>query len=369
MALQHPLPKTSPSWLPGDDYYTNFHEGDPFIKIDEGYAPLPGAGYEALHPELKDVNPQDYPDIHKMAILADVAPYSREYNTYRQRVGRQAQDNQIKLQRAQERLRQVEREKHTEELANELERSAERDHFRILELQLKDDFLSHVSHELRTPLAAIRSFNAIIADGLAGETTADQDEYLSIINRNVLQLQCMVEDLLQVSQGQMGKLSIDLQRVPLSLALGDAVHSLQPAATVKGISLSFDPSRQLLPVFADSVRLCQVLTILIDNAIKFTPNEGSVTVQANVFERDSNFMQVQIADTGCGISPELTGRIFERMYQATVPGQEGRRGLGLGLYIAKELVTRQGGEIWVNREPQRGSQFSFTLPVFSDAPD
>jgi len=277
--------------------------------------------------------------------------------------------NQIKLQRAQERLRQVEREKHTEELANELERSAERDHFRILELQLKDDFLSHVSHELRTPLAAIRSFNAIIADGLAGETTADQDEYLSIINRNVLQLQCMVEDLLQVSQGQMGKLSIDLQRVPLSLALGDAVHSLQPAATVKGISLSFDPSRQLLPVFADSVRLCQVLTILIDNAIKFTPNEGSVTVQANVFERDSNFMQVQIADTGCGISPELTGRIFERMYQATVPGQEGRRGLGLGLYIAKELVTRQGGEIWVNREPQRGSQFSFTLPVFSDAPD
>jgi len=74
------IPNTAASWLPGDDYYTNFHEGDPFIKIDEGYARLPGAGYEALHPELKDVNPEDYPDIHKMAILADVAPYSREYN-------------------------------------------------------------------------------------------------------------------------------------------------------------------------------------------------------------------------------------------------------------------------------------------------
>jgi hypothetical protein len=87
------IPNTAASWLPGDDYYVNFHEGDPFIKVDEGYARLPGEGYAALHPELKDVNPEDYPDIHKLAILADVAPYSREYNTYRQKIGRQAQGN------------------------------------------------------------------------------------------------------------------------------------------------------------------------------------------------------------------------------------------------------------------------------------
>jgi hypothetical protein len=84
---------TAASWLPGDDYYTNFHNGDPFIKIDEGYARLPGAGYAALHPELKDVDPEDYPDIHKMSILADVAPYSREYHTFRQKVSQQAQGN------------------------------------------------------------------------------------------------------------------------------------------------------------------------------------------------------------------------------------------------------------------------------------
>ncbi len=84
---------TAASWLPGDDYYTNFHNGDPFIKIDEGYARLPGAGYAALHPELKDVDPEEYPDIHKMSILADVAPYSREYHTFRQKVGQQAQGN------------------------------------------------------------------------------------------------------------------------------------------------------------------------------------------------------------------------------------------------------------------------------------
>ena len=72
------IPNNAASWLPGDDYYTNFHEGDPFIKVPEGYARLPGAGYEALHPELEGVDPEDYPDIHKMAILADVAPYLRE---------------------------------------------------------------------------------------------------------------------------------------------------------------------------------------------------------------------------------------------------------------------------------------------------
>jgi len=87
------IPNTAASWLPGDDYYTNFHEGDPFLKVSEGYARLPGAGYEALHPELEGLDPEDYPDIHKMAILADVAPYSREYHTYRQMVGKQAQGN------------------------------------------------------------------------------------------------------------------------------------------------------------------------------------------------------------------------------------------------------------------------------------
>lgn len=87
------IPNTAASWLPGDDYFVNFHRGDPFVKVDEGYARLPGSGYEALHPELKDVNPEDYPDIHKLSILADVAPYSREYNTCRQKIGRQAQGN------------------------------------------------------------------------------------------------------------------------------------------------------------------------------------------------------------------------------------------------------------------------------------
>jgi hypothetical protein len=106
-------PKTCchrPSWMPGDDYYTNFRVGDPYIKVDQGFARLPGAGYAALHPELKDVDPEDYPDINKMAILADVAPYSREYNTYRLKVGKQAQGNtelQIEYEKILDRVRQT----------------------------------------------------------------------------------------------------------------------------------------------------------------------------------------------------------------------------------------------------------------------
>jgi len=104
------IPNTMPSWMPGEDYHTNFRKGDPYIKVDQGFARLPGDGYAALHPELKDVNPEDYPDIHKMAILADIAPYSREYNTFRQKVGKEAQGNtelEIEYQRILERVRQT----------------------------------------------------------------------------------------------------------------------------------------------------------------------------------------------------------------------------------------------------------------------
>jgi hypothetical protein len=87
------IPNTMPSWMPGDDYLTNFRVGDPYIKVDQGFARLPGAGYEAIHQELKGMNPEDYPDIHKLAILADVALYSREYNIFRQTVAQQSEDS------------------------------------------------------------------------------------------------------------------------------------------------------------------------------------------------------------------------------------------------------------------------------------
>jgi signal transduction histidine kinase len=242
---------------------------------------------------------------------------------------------------------------------------AETDLMRAQQLQLRDEFLSHVSHELRSPLTAIYSFGTIIADGLAGETTPQQNDYLQIILRNVSQLQAMIEDLLEVTQAQAGKLSIDLQSVSLFEAIVYAVDTLQGAAVDKEITLTFDPSTPLPLTYADPTRLRQILIILLDNAVKFTPAGGAVNVQARASGEDAGFLMVEVSDTGCGIGPEATERIFEQLYQVTDPGHAGRRGLGLGLHIAKELVTRQGGKIWVSSEPEKGSHFFFTVPTFS----
>jgi hypothetical protein len=104
------IANTMPSWLPGDDYMTDFKKGDPFVKVDDGYARLPGKGYEAVHPEIAGINPEDYPDIAKLRILSDVAPYSREYNTFRQKVASEAQHDtqlQIELDKIIDRVRQT----------------------------------------------------------------------------------------------------------------------------------------------------------------------------------------------------------------------------------------------------------------------
>jgi PAS domain S-box-containing protein len=237
-----------------------------------------------------------------------------------------------------------------------------------VELKLKDDFLSRVSHELRSPLTSIYSFSSIIADELAGETTPEQQEYLEIILKNVGQLQAMIEDLLTVTQANEGKLSIEPQRISATDAVTDALHTIQAPAARKHISLSSKIGEGLPAAYADPTRLLQVLIILLDNAVKFTPIGGRVHV--NVSEGEPGFLLFEVADTGCGIPPEKRQRVFENLYQITGPEQSdtshaGRNGLGLGLHIAKDLVTRQGGQIWITGASLRGSVFSFTLPVFA----
>jgi len=240
----------------------------------------------------------------------------------------------------------------------------ETDQVRKLQLQLKDEFLSHVSHELRSPLSAIYQFGTILADELAGGVNTDQRECLQIILRNVAQLQSMIGDLLEVTRAQEGKLTIDPQSTSVADAITYTVKTLQAPARDKGVTLSFEASPKLPLVYADPTRIRQILIILLDNGVKFTGAGGSITVRTKVFPEDTHMLLVEVADSGCGISPDMTEQIFERLYQASDSGRVGRTGLGLGLYICKELVTRQGGEIWVTSSPQ-GSVFSLTLPIFS----
>lgn len=238
-----------------------------------------------------------------------------------------------------------------------------------VELKLKDDFLSRVSHELRSPLTSIYSFSSIIADGLAGETTPEQQEYLGIVLKNVGQLRAMIEDLLTVTQVNEGKLSIEPQRVTVSETVVDALHTIQGPAARKQIAVSSSFADGLPAAYADPTRMLQILIILLDNAVKFTPVGGRIGVR--VSENGTGLLLIEVSDTGCGVPPEKRMRVFENLYQITGQdqrdtGQNGRNGLGLGLHIARDLVTRQGGQIWISSAPSQGSIFSFTLPAFAE---
>jgi signal transduction histidine kinase len=241
----------------------------------------------------------------------------------------------------------------------------ETNQIRELQLRLKDDFLSHVSHELRSPITAIYQFVSILADGLAGELRPEQTEYLRITLRNVRQLESMIADLLEVTRIQGGKLNIELQAASLRDAITDTVSMFEGSAAAKGITLRANIPADLPPAYVDPSRVRQVLINLVSNAIKFTAKGGEIKLQTRIFEEDPCLLAVEIADTGCGIKPEVSKLIFERLYQANDAGEDGRKGLGLGLYISKELVARQGGKIWVTSEPQKGSSFYFTVPIFS----
>jgi signal transduction histidine kinase len=173
----------------------------------------------------------------------------------------------------------------------------------------------------------------------------------------------MIEDLLQVTEAKSGKVILELQCVSVCEAVVDSFDTLRSAAAAKCIELSFRPSAQLTAAHADPTRLRQILIILIDNAIKFTPAGGRVTVSAGPSKDDPQLLLLEVSDTGCGIEEETRGRIFEHLYQVPASSFEGRRGLGLGLNIAKDLVVRQGGDIWVDSEPGHGSRFFFTVPV------
>ncbi len=236
---------------------------------------------------------------------------------------------------------------------------------RTHQMQFKDDFLSNVSHELRSPLTAIYQFATILLDRLAGDLNVEQNRYLEIVLRNVKQLQSMIDDLLEVTRVQAGKVTVELQSTSVGEATIYSVATVKETALVKQINVTAELSEHLPSAYADPTRLRQILLILLDNAIKFSPDGGAVRVSAQVFEKDSNFLLLEISDSGCGINPAMIERIFERLYQVAVPAVGARQGLGLGLYICKELVVRQGGRIWVSSSTGAGSTFSFTLPVFS----
>ena len=233
------------------------------------------------------------------------------------------------------------------------------------QIEFKNQFLSHVSHELRTPLTCIHQYVTILLDGLAGEVSPEQRDHLNTVLRSTNQLAAMVRDLLEAARAESGKISLELGCVSIGELIRLAVAMMGATAAQKHVGLEVGVEGSIPFVLGDPDRILEVLINLLDNAIKFTPAEGSVTVQACRIPTDPDFVCVSVTDTGSGIAPEKRSLIFERLYQDPNRQDNSRKGLGLGLFIAKELVTLHGGRIWVASDGASGSTFSFTLPLYS----
>ena len=233
------------------------------------------------------------------------------------------------------------------------------------QLEFKNQFLSLVSHELRTPLTCIHQYVTLLVDGLAGPVTPEQIDHLKTVLKSVNQLHAMIRDLLEATRAESGKMGIEPRCISLAELIHQAVAMLRPTAQAKRVGLEIGIDQRLPLVHADADRTLEVLINLLDNAIKFTPAEGSVMVKACLVEPDKDSVYVSVTDTGRGIHPEAKALIFERLYQDPDSVDNNRSGLGLGLFICREIVRLHGGRIWVTSEPGHGSTFSFTVPIYS----
>lgn len=247
-------------------------------------------------------------------------------------------------------------------LSKRLQQNAEElDRTRLEQLEMKDEFISHVSHELRSPLAAVHQFTTIMLDGLAGELNGGQREYLEIVLRNSLQLRDMIDDLLEVTRAQTGRLTMAPEPTAICDLFRPMIQTYQRRAAEKGIAFRTSCPPDLPLVAADPSRLLQVLSNLLDNALKFT-SEGEVFLSASLDE-DEKFVCVTVTDTGCGISADSLPKIFDRLYQSPNTVVLSRKGLGLGLHICQHLVELHGGRIEAEGKEGEGTTVFFTLPV------
>ena len=232
-------------------------------------------------------------------------------------------------------------------------------------------FYQTVAHELRTPLTSSREFASILRDGLAGPVNEEQRRYLDYVIDGCDHLARSIDDLFDAARLETGRLCLEPERLDLARLVERAVEGLRPQAERAGLELALSVAGDLPPVRADGARVYQVLANLVGNAFKFTPAGGRVEVGVEHRATDG-VLSVRVRDTGRGMQAAELDRIFDRLYQVAgepVRGTaESTGGLGLGLHIARDLVRLHGGELSASSEPERGSTFTFTLPV-SPAPE
>jgi signal transduction histidine kinase len=222
----------------------------------------------------------------------------------------------------------------------------------------KSEFLANMSHELRTPLNAIIGFSEVLLQGIFGDVNEKQREYLDDVLSSGKHLLSLINDILDLSKIEAGRMELELSRFSLANALASGMTIVRERAARHGIALAAVVPDDLPEVEADERKVKQILFNLLSNAVKFTPDGGRVDVTAVVEGRD---VRVNVRDTGIGIAAEDHEKVFEEFRQ--IGRERSREGTGLGLTLTKRFIELHGGRIWFESEAGRGSVFSFTLPL------
>ncbi|HEY4845882.1 MAG TPA: response regulator [Candidatus Dormibacteraeota bacterium] len=227
--------------------------------------------------------------------------------------------------------------------------------------KLKSEFLANVSHELRTPLSAIIGFSQILLDGIDGPVTEEQEQDISQVNKSGQSLLALINQILDLSKIEAGKMELSLERVDLPNLIGSVLDSISPLAQEKGLQIDTRFALGLPAVEADPGRLKQIVINLLSNAVKFT-ERGHIEIVA---QPSGRMVRIAVKDTGIGISDEAQKVIFEEFVQGDGSSTRRHGGTGLGLSIVRKLVEMHGGAIAVVSEPGVGSTFTFTVPAWA----
>ncbi len=226
--------------------------------------------------------------------------------------------------------------------------------------QHKSEFLANMSHELRTPLNAIIGFSEVLLERLFGELNEKQDDYLKDIHSSGKHLLSLINDILDLSKVEAGRMELELATFDLSSAIANATTLIRERAQRHGIALALDAGPELGEAVADERKFKQILLNLLTNAVKFTPDGGRVEVKAR---RDADSIVVAVHDTGIGIAAEDQAAVFEEFRQVGRHYTNKQEGTGLGLALTRKFVELHGGRIWLESEPGTGSTFTFTIPA------
>lgn len=226
--------------------------------------------------------------------------------------------------------------------------------------KMKTEFISTVSHELRTPLTSIKGYVDLILDGEAGEINEIQSEFLEIVKQNNDRLVELINDLLDVSRMESGRVKMEKEPLWLPEVIREAVVSIENLAKNKDMSITLDIPEGLPLVLADRQRLLRILVNLLSNAIKYTQPKGKLFVSV---KPQDGFLATSVRDTGIGIPSEHLDRLFVKFYRVDSSLTSEIGGTGLGLAIVKSIVDLHGGQVWAESEVGKGSTFTFTLPL------